>query len=45
MQTQLDNLGVALEVGLEPGQRCSCNTVLGLQSFGYSTVVDCGKRW
>jgi len=33
MQTQLDKLGPALEVRLEPGQQCSCNAELGLQLF------------
>ena len=44
MPIQLDELSAALEVRLEPGQRCSCDAELGLQPLKQYAMVDCVER-
>ena len=44
MPTQINELSPALEVRMEPGQRCSSDAELGLQPLKQYAMVDCVER-
>ena len=44
MPTQIDEMSPALEVRLEPGQRCSSDAEPELQPLKQYAVVDCVER-